>query len=34
MVYVPGNFIATHGKYAIEVLAINDVWVTLTDEQS
>jgi hypothetical protein len=34
MVYVLGNFIATHGKYAIEVLAINDVWVTLTDEQS
>lgn len=34
MVYVLGNFIATHGKYAIEVLAINDVWVTLMDEHS
>ncbi len=32
MVYVLGNFIATHGKYAIEALAINDVWVTLENE--
>lgn len=32
MVYVLGNFIATHGKYAIEVAAINDLWVTLPED--
>ncbi|WP_447985461.1 hypothetical protein [Nitrospira sp. Nam74] len=32
MVYVLGNFIVTHGKYAIEILSINDVWVTLWEK--